>query len=130
MKIIDLTVVGALAAILASCAPSASAPTSPAVQAAAPPPPPAADDSALPASDQLWDVTKIRCESWVDASDDDRAAVGMFYYGWLAGNRRIQAIRPIDIQPNLRKVLDVCGQNRSLTIVRAFEMALKSNNSR
>jgi len=51
----------------------------------------------------------------------------MFYYGWLAGNRRIQAIRPIDIQPNLRKVLDACIQNRGFTIVHAFQTALKFN---
>ena len=125
MKISALTI-GVLAA-LASCAPP-PAPAPAATQTAAPLLPSAADDSVLPSRDQLWDVTKIRCESWVDASDDDRAAVGMFYYGWLAGNRRIRTIRPIDIQPNLRKVLDACAENRGFTIVHAFETALKSNN--
>jgi hypothetical protein len=129
MKMLTALTIGAVTAILVSCAQSPPAPPPSAVQAAAAAPP-SANDSVLPSRDQLWDVTKIRCDSWIDASDDDRAAVGMFYYGWLAGTNRIQAIRPIDIQPNLHKVLDVCAQNRSFTIVRAFEMALRPNDSR
>jgi hypothetical protein len=48
----------------------------------------------------------------------------MFYYGWVAGTLRIQALRPVNIQPNLRKVLDYCVQHRDVTIVDAFQQVL------
>jgi hypothetical protein len=94
---------------------------------AAPPPPTAnapADEGALPSPDQLWDVTMLRCKNWIDAAGDDRAAVGMFYYGWLAGARGIHALRPAAIQPNLHKVLEFCARHRDTTIVKAFQAAL------
>ncbi len=68
----------------------------------------------------------LRCEHWLGASDDDRAAVGMFYYGWLAGNAGIRDLRPANIQPNLRKVLDYCAQHRDTTIVSAFRATLRA----
>jgi hypothetical protein len=114
-----LKVLGSLMTLLAA---SAQAPAPP---SSAPPVPGASTDNATPSRDQLWDVTTIRCGAWIDASDDDRAAVGMFYYGWLAGHSGIQKLRPVNIQPNLRKVLDVCGRNRNFTIVHAFETALR-----
>jgi hypothetical protein len=83
-------------------------------------------DEALPSPDQLWDVNTLRCEHWLGASDDDRAAVGMFYYGWLAGNAGFREIRPANIQPNLRKVLDYCAQHRNTTIVSAFRANLRT----
>lgn len=96
----------------------------PAAQAAA-----TAPDNATPTPDQLWDVNAVTCEQWTEASDDDRAAVGMFYYGWLAGTHGIHSLRPINIQPNLRKVLDYCTKNPQTTIVRAFRATLGAQKS-
>ncbi len=104
-------------------APAAAATTAPA--SATPP----TGNNVLPSPDQLWDVNSVTCGQWTDASDEDRAAVGMFYYGWLAGAHGIHSLRPVNIQPNLRKVLDFCIQNRDTTIVKAFQATLGSRNS-
>jgi hypothetical protein len=53
----------------------------------------------------------------------------MFYYGWLAGVHGFKSIRPANIQPNLRVVLEYCAQHRGTTIVKAFEATLLSRKS-
>ena len=125
-----LRAISSLTALFLTCASLPALAQTPAAPTPAPAtPPPPSGDTVLPSKDQLWDVTTITCGNWVDASDDDRAAVGMFYYGWLAGHKGIKQIRPVNIQPNLRKVLDVCIHNRDYTIVHAFETALGSGHS-
>jgi Glycine-zipper domain/HdeA/HdeB family len=112
-------------ALLAGCAtsnspPPAAPPPQPAPAAANPP----AYETPLPSPDQVWDVNAVRCEQRLGAADDDRASVGMFYYGWLAGNHGIHQIRPAAIQPNLHKVLEFCEQHPQTTIVNAFRAVL------
>lgn len=110
-------------ALLAACAspppPAATAQKPAAAQ-------PVAEENPLPSPDQMWDVTKLHCSNWVGAADDDRAAVGMFYYGWLVGKLGRQVVRPVDIQPNIRKALDFCGAHPNETIVGAFQQTLAS----
>ncbi|MFL5285011.1 MAG: HdeA/HdeB family chaperone [Rhodopila sp.] len=109
---------------LASAAPADQQPSAASSAQEKPPAAAPADDDALPSPDQLWDVNMLRCSNWLDAADDDRAVVRMFYYGWLAGSHGIHAVRPAAIQPNLRTVLDYCAQHRDTTIVKAFEATL------
>jgi hypothetical protein len=109
----------------ADCAAQQPTPSAPAAQTA--PPAASTQEDPLPSPDQLWDINMLSCENWLDASDDDRAATGMFYYGWLAGNRGIHTLRPAAIQPNLHKVLEFCAQHRKSTIVKAFQSALNPN---
>src|SRR3954452_13640075 len=73
--------------LLAGCttsnpSPPAAPPPQPAPVAATPP----ANETSPPSPDQVWEVNDVRCDQWLGAADDDRAAVGMFYHGWLAGN--------------------------------------------
>jgi hypothetical protein len=121
-------IVGA-AALLAGCA--TQSPPPPAVvstpaRAAAP----STDTGVMPSPDQLWDVNRVTCEQWIGASDDDRAAVGMFYYGWMAGTHGIHELKPISIKPNLQKVLAYCGDHGNTTIVKAFVATFASHRSR
>jgi hypothetical protein len=53
--------------------------------------------------------------------EDDRAAIGMFYYGYLAAKLNFAIIDTSRIEDNLRHVFDTCRDHPDMTIVAAFE---------
>ncbi|MFL5280798.1 MAG: hypothetical protein ACJ8AW_07305 [Rhodopila sp.] len=110
--------------LLAGCttsnpSPPAAPPPQPAPVAATPP----ANETSPPSPDQVWEVNDVRCDQWLGAADDDRAAVGMFYHGWLAGNHSIHLIRSAH-PAKPAKVLAFCGQHPWTTIVNACRAVL------
>lgn len=117
-----------LACCLAACA---QAPT-PQQEAAAPPSPPAAvasparppDTSGAQVTPGRWDVDRVRCADLLGADDDDRAAVAMFYYGYLAAMAGIHVIDVTQIDGNVHKVMDQCAAAPSMTVPQAFRQAL------
>jgi len=102
--------------------PSASVPTAPA-------PPPAQAAAAPPSAAQIaphrWDVDRVRCSDLLGASDDDRASVAMFYYGYLAAKAGIHVIDVGRISDNIAKVMQKCKTTPSLTVPQAFRQALR-----
>ena len=105
------------------------------VQPAAPPPPappplPAPAAAPAPASSEamvapgVWKVDRVRCSDLLGASDDDRAAVLMFYYGYLASRAGIRVIDVNQIDRNVRRVMEVCGASPNLIVPQAFRRAL------
>jgi hypothetical protein len=121
-----LATLGAVAALTA-CAqqtpPPAAAPQATAVT-------PIPETMPEPSPDQTWDVNAVTCAQWIGASDDDRAAVGMFYYGWMAGAHGIHQLKPINIRPNLQKVLGYCSEHQRATVVQAFVATLGAERRR
>ena len=122
--------VAALAGLLvASCSDQSS---SPAATASAPPPPPAQTAAAKPAPAKSaaqvapgrWDVERVRCSDVLGASNDDRAALMMFYYGYLAAKENLHVIDVAKIEGNVRKVMDQCAATPKMTVPHAFRTAL------
>ena len=108
----------------AACAPqtlpqtaAAPAPPPPSVPPAAPAPPPP------PGSGPMWDVTRVTCGQLLNASDDDRDAAIMFYYGYLAAASHIRFIDVSMIDTNVRRVMDQCMADPDLTIPQAYRVA-------
>jgi hypothetical protein len=124
-------VVVMLAYCLGACAqpapPPQQAATPPAPAAsppeAAPPPPPRVTSEAQIAPGR-WDVDRVRCSDLLGASDDDRAAAAMFYYGYLAAKAGIRVIDVSQIDGNIRKVMDRCAAAPNITVPQAFRQAL------
>ena len=71
-----------------------------------------------------WDVERARCSDLLGASDDDRAAAAMFYYGYLAAKAGIRVIDVRQIDGNIRKVMDQCAAAPNTTVPQAFRQAL------
>ena len=120
---------------LSACAPQVSPPTQSATPAAPPAAAqlPAAQPGAPPAPNppeaQLapgrWDVDRVRCSDLLGASDDDRAAAAMFYYGYLAAKAGIHVIDVGKIDENVGKVMKQCAATPNLTVPQAFRLALR-----
>ena len=125
-----------LVAILLACCLAAYASPSAAQQQSAPSPtPPAPPPEAAPSSaprvtseaqiaPKRWDVERVRCSDLLGASDDDRAAAAMFYYGYLAAKAGIHVIDVSKIDGNVRKVMDRCAAAPNITVPQAFRQAL------
>jgi len=71
-----------------------------------------------------WDVDHVRCSDLLGASDDDRAAAAMFYYGYLAAKAGIHVIDVSKIDGNVKKVMDRCAAAPNVTVPQAFRQAL------
>ncbi|MBV8614330.1 MAG: hypothetical protein JOY66_11250 [Acetobacteraceae bacterium] len=98
--------------------------------AATTPPPasPPADDPIAPAGH--WDVAQAGCRAILGESDDDRAAIGMFYYGYLAAKLNLGVIDTSRIEGDLRHVLETCRDHPDMTIVAAFKTLRQDSLSR
>jgi hypothetical protein len=71
-----------------------------------------------------WDVERARCSDLLGATDDDRAAAAMFYYGYLAAKAGIHIIDVSQIDGNIKKVMDRCAAAPNETVPQAFRQAL------
>jgi hypothetical protein len=67
-----------------------------------------------------WNVAQARCRAILAESDDDRAAIGMFYYGYLAARLNLNLIDTSRIEGDLRHVFETCRDHPDMTIVAAF----------
>ena len=56
-----------------------------------------------------WNVERVRCSDLLGASDEDRAAAAMFYYGYLAAKVGIHVIDVGQIDGNVSKVMSQCA---------------------
>jgi hypothetical protein len=127
--------VAALGSLLVAACNQPSSP--PAPTASVPPPPPAQTAAATPAratsaaqvAPGRWDVERVRCSDVLGASDDDRAASMMFYYGYLAAKANLHVIDVTKIEGNVRKVMDQCAATPAMTMPHAFRTALLSRHS-
>jgi hypothetical protein len=68
-----------------------------------------------------WNVASAQCRALLGESDDDRAAIGMFYYGYLAAKLNRNAIDTSRIENDLRHVFETCHSQPDMTIVAAFK---------
>ena len=88
-----------------------------------PPPPPAEasapSDPVAPAGH--WNVAQAGCRALLGESDDDRAAIGMFYYGYLAAKLNFTVVDTSRIEGDLRHVFETCRDHPDMTIVAAFK---------
>jgi hypothetical protein len=73
-----------------------------------------------------WNVERVRCSDLLGASDEDRAAAAMFYYGYLAAKAGIHIIDVSQIDGNVSKVMSQCAASPGLTVPQAFRQALRS----
>ncbi len=118
--------VALLVCSLAACA----QPPAPQQQAVAPPVPAEVPPSAprITSEAQIapgrWDVERVRCSDLLGASDDDREAAVMFYYGYLAAKAGIRVIDVSQIGGNVRKVMDRCAASPNVTVPQAFRQTL------
>jgi pyruvate/2-oxoglutarate dehydrogenase complex dihydrolipoamide acyltransferase (E2) component len=100
-------------------------------QTAAPPAAPAA--LSAPSEAQVapgrWNVERVRCADLLGASDDDRAAAAMFYYGYLAAKAGIHIIDVSQIEGNIEKVMRQCAAAPQMTVPQAFGQALRSRST-
>ena len=71
-----------------------------------------------------WDVERVRCSDLLGATDDDRAAAAMFYYGYLAAKAGIHIIDVSQIDGNIKKVMDRCAAAPNETVPQAFRQTL------
>jgi hypothetical protein len=126
----------ALALFLPAAAGCAQQPPQPA-QSAAPPPTtfaavqPAPVPAPAPSDAQIapgrWNVERVRCFDLLGASDEDRAAAAMFYYGYLAAKAGIHIIDVSQIDGDVSKVMSQCAASPGLTVPQAFRQALRSH---
>ena len=125
-----------LVAVLLACCLAAFALPSAAQQQSAPSPGPAAPppQAAPPTAPRVtseaqiapkrWEVERVRCSDLLGASDDDRAAAAMFYYGYLAAKAGIHVIDVSKIDVNIKKVMERCAATPNETVPQAFRQAL------
>jgi hypothetical protein len=102
---------------------SGPATTFAAEQPAPPPPVPAPSDAQI--APGKWNVERVRCADLLGASDDDRAAAAMFYYGYLAAKAGIHVIDVSQVDGNVSKVMSECAASPNLTVPQAFRQALR-----
>lgn len=95
-------------------------PTAPATQA---PQTAAAPDDAEVAPGK-WDVERVRCAGLLGATDDDRASVAMFYYGYLVAKAGINIVDVSKISDNIEKAMKQCSSTPDMTVPQAFRQAL------
>jgi hypothetical protein len=122
--------VGLLACWLAYAQPSAAqqqpapppASAAPASEAAPANPPRVTSDAQV--APKRWDVDRVRCSDLLGATDDDRAAAAMFYYGYLAAKAGIHVIDVSKIDDNVKKVMERCAVAPNETVPQAFRQAL------
>ena len=86
---------------------------------------PATPPAAAPPSDPIapaghWNVAQAQCRAVLGESDDDRAAIGMFYYGYLSAKLNFTVIDTSRIEGDLRHVFETCHEHPDMTIVDAF----------
>jgi hypothetical protein len=120
-----------LAIVLLACCLACAQPSA-AQQQSAPPAAPAAPPETSPprvtsdaqVAPKRWDVERVRCSDLLGATDDDRAAAAMFYYGYLAAKAGIHIIDVSQIDGNIKKVMDRCGAAPNETVPQAFRQAL------
>jgi hypothetical protein len=120
-----------LAIVLLACCLACAQPSA-AQQQSAPPAAPAAPPETSPprvtsdaqVAPKRWDVERVRCSDLLGATDDDRAAAAMFYYGYLAAKAGIHVIDVSQIDGNIKKVMDRCGAAPNETVPQAFRQAL------
>ena len=121
----DLAIV-LLAGCLACAQPSAAQQQpAPSTAPAAPPessPPRVTSDAQV--APKRWDVERARCSDLLGATDDDRAAAAMFYYGYLAAKAGIHVIDVNKIDVNIKKVMERCAATPNETVPQAFRQAL------
>jgi hypothetical protein len=124
-------VLGLLACCLVACARPAAAqqptatppaPATPPAEASPQPAPRATSEAEV--GPKRWDVERVRCSDLLGAADDDRAAAGMFYYGYLAAKAGIRVIDTSQIEGNLKKVMERCETAPNITVPQAFREAL------
>ncbi len=72
-----------------------------------------------------WNVERVRCSDLLEASDADRAAAAMFYYGYLAAKAGIHIIDVGRIDGIVAKVMRQCAATPSATVPQAFRVALR-----
>jgi hypothetical protein len=93
--------------------------------------PPAAATSSDPiAPAGHWNVAQAGCRAILSESDDDRAAIGMFYYGYLAAKLNLNVIDTSRIEGDLRHVFETCRDHPDMTIVAAFRTLRQNSHSR
>jgi HdeA/HdeB family len=120
-----------LAIVLLACCLACAQPSA-AQQQSAPPAAPAAPPETSPprvtsdaqVAPKRWDVERARCSDLLGATDDDRAAAAMFYYGYLAAKAGIHVIDVSQIDGNIKKVMDRCAAAPNETVPQAFRLAL------
>jgi len=120
-----------LAIVLLACCLACAQPSA-AQQQSAPPAAPAAPPETSPprvtsdaqVAPRRWDVERARCSDLLGATDDDRAAAAMFYYGYLAAKAGIHVIDVSQIDGNIKKVMDRCAAAPNETVPQAFRLAL------
>lgn len=95
----------------------------------APPPAPAPAPFDAQIAPGRWNVERVRCSDLLGASDEDRAAAAMFYYGYLAAKAGIHVIDVSKIDGNVSKVMSQCTASPNLTVPQAFRQALRSPHS-
>jgi HdeA/HdeB family protein len=105
----------------------AQAQSTPGAGSTAAPPSTAAVDSDPIAPGGHWNVAAAQCRALLGESDDDRAAIGMFYYGYLAAKLNRNIIDTSRIENDLRHVLETCHQQPDTTIVAAFRRLREKN---
>ena len=71
-----------------------------------------------------WEVARVRCADLLNAADDDRATVAMFYYGYLAAQYGLKVLDVTKIADNLQKVMHQCAAKPTMTVPEAFRAAL------
>ena len=120
-----------MAGLLAACAqvptaPQEAAAPQPAASSAPATPPPATPPAPSEAqvAPGIWNVDRVRCADLLGASDDDRSAAVMFYYGYLAARAGIHIIDVSQIDGNVHKVMDQCAAAPNMTVPQAFGQAL------
>lgn len=123
MKLILTT---ACAMGLSICVSAAQTPPASGGNSAPTTPPPASAPSPAVGSEPIapaghWNVAQARCSAILTESDDDRAAVGMFYYGYIAAKLNRNVINTSRIEGDLRHVFETCHSHPDMTIVAAFE---------
>jgi hypothetical protein len=93
--------------------------------------PPAAATSSDPiALAGHWNVAQAGCRAILSEPDDDRAAIGMFYYGYLAAKLNLNVIDTSRIEGDLRHVFETCRDHPDMTIVAAFRTLRQNSHSR
>ena len=119
------------ACLLGACAQAPTAPQEaatpqPVASPAPATPPPAAPQAPSEAqvAPGIWTVDRVRCADLLGASDDDRSAAVMFYYGYLAARAGIHIINVDQIDGNVHKVMDQCAAAPNMTVPMAFRQAL------
>ena len=68
-----------------------------------------------------WNVAAAQCRALLGESDDDRVAIGMFYYGYLSAELNRNAVDTSRIENDLRHVFETCHGHPDMTIMAAFK---------